>query len=150
MTPADIARARELGDERLPSRFWAKVTPVSSGCWLWTGYLLRGYGRYWTGGAMALAHRAAYEALVGLIPGDRELDHRCRNRPCVNPMHLEPVTRLENILRGDGPSVLRALNGRKTHCPAGHEYTEENTARRRGRRYCRACERIRDARRRSV
>ena len=52
------------------------------------------------------------------------IDHLCRNRRCVNPEHLEPVSRGENVLRGDGHS---ARNARKTHCIRGHEFTVENS-----------------------
>lgn len=83
------------------------------GCWLWTRSLNRnGYGRFaLTGGRRwVVAHRYAYEALVGPIPAGLLLDHRCRVRHCCNPYHTEPVTVRKNTLRGEGPTA-RAWNG---------------------------------------
>lgn len=78
-------------------------------------------------------HRATYEYIVGEIPEGLVLDHLCRNRMCVNPEHLEPVTVAENIHRGNGPS---AINKRKTHCPQGHWY---DYYQKRGERACKRC-----------
>lgn len=127
-------------------RFWEKVEPTGF-CWNWTGcVVVAGYGRFGVGnGVVANAHRWAYEYLVGPIPEGADLDHLCRNRACVNPDHLEPVTRGDNVLRGFSSP---AANARKTHCKNGHEFTEENTIRRRGTRECRTCVRLADRRRR--
>lgn len=119
----------------LPDRFWSKVRQTDS-CWLWTGATSDGYGRFAHEGRTDVAHRLAWRALVGPIPDGLHIDHLCRVRRCVNPEHLEPVTCRENVLRGIGPSAEHAV---KTHCPAGHEYTPENTYRYRNMRMCRAC-----------
>jgi len=110
---------------------------IDDGCWQWTGATNKGgYGSLRWEGRFPYAHRVVYELLVGPIPKGMQLDHLCRNRACVRPDHLEPVTCRENVLRGDG---IAANNARKTHCPQGHEYTEENTYVNHGRRFCRMC-----------
>ena len=71
------------------------------GCWLWTKSIdYGGYGRIGQRGVNARAHRVSYEHFVGPIPDGLSLDHLCRNRRCVNPDHLEPVTGSENTRRG--------------------------------------------------
>ena len=95
-------------------RFWDKVEK-GPGCWNWSGRVGRkGYGQFGNGRSRStLVHKIAYEAIRGPVPDGLELDHLCRNRRCVNPDHLEPVTHRENVLRGDG---LAAKNARKTLC----------------------------------
>lgn len=138
-----------FGDPRLPQRFWDKCIPEPmSGCWLWLAALTSsGYGclsRVRPADPMPgsiTAHRAAYQALVGRVPDGLELDHLCRNRLCCNPDHLEAVPRSINLMRGLGPSLTRA-RPRKTHCPAGHEYTPANTyTNPSGFRLCKICRR---------
>jgi hypothetical protein len=99
------------GDERLPPRFWNKVAAVKGGgCWYWMAGLFRGgYGQF-RFGRNTRAHRVAYEALVGEIPAGLDLDHLCRVRHCVNPEHLEPVTRKENIRRGETGKYRRSAS----------------------------------------
>lgn len=118
-----------------PVRFFEKVDAAGP-CWLWTASLSKGYGQFWTGERLQMAHLWAWEHLVGPIPAGLDLDHLCRVRRCVNPDHLDPVTRAENLARG---ATIPARNARKTHCLMGHEFTEANTYRHRGARYCRAC-----------
>lgn len=119
-------------------RFWAKVEPTGF-CWNWTARTMpTGHGQFRGDGGSVLAHRWAYEYLVGPIPGGLVLDHLCRNTRCVNPDHLDPVTNAENVLRGFGPTASHA---RKTHCPRGHELPPKVAGRK---RTCRECERARD------
>jgi len=106
------------------ARFMVKVQKGKQ-CWEWTSHInIGGYATFWIDGRSWVAHRYIYEAAVGEIPDGLQLDHLCRNRGCVNPDHLEPVTGRENLLRGTG---FAAINARKTHCIHGHEYTPENT-----------------------
>jgi hypothetical protein len=138
-------------------RFWASVDTSAglTGCWPWLGRIgTLGYGVLTVAQYPFTAHTIAYELLVGPVPAGLTLDHRCHtddascpggntcpHRHCVNPAHLEPVTALENVLRGRGPS---AVNARKTHCMRGHAFDADNTTiRLGGGRECRACNRQR-------
>jgi hypothetical protein len=132
---------RRYGTER-PSlsweqRFWAHAD-IGDGCWNWNGNVgSNGYGRIRREKRELLAHRVAYEFHVGDIPEGLQIDHLCRNRVCVNPDHLEPVSPRENVLRGEG---ITALNARKTHCKHGHPFSESNThITSEGDRECRTC-----------
>ena len=95
-----------------------------------------GYVQFWYRGRYELAHRFIWIQSIGPIPNDFEIDHRCRNRRCVNVDHLEAVTSRVNVLRGDGPT---ARNAQKTQCPCGHLYEGHNLYVHRGKRYCRIC-----------
>lgn len=125
-------------DMRITERFWSKVDTTGI-CWEWTRGKQKGYGRFTVNGKQWKAHRFAWTELVGPVSDDLDLDHVCRNRACVNPDHLDPVTRRVNILRGS--VVQRNLN--VTHCPDGHPYSGENLITRGNKRYCRACHRNR-------
>lgn len=123
-------------------RFWAKVEKTAT-CWLWTASgSPAGHGRFFASGRLVQAHRWAYENERGPIPLGLVLDHLCRVPRCVNPGHLDAVTDLENCRRGISP---QSVNGRKTHCVNGHEFTPENTYEqpsRPGTRRCRACAKV--------
>ncbi len=81
-------------------RFWPKVR-IRDGCWEWIGSKDKlGYGRINSGGHTGvpmLAHRVAYEDLVGPIGAGLELDHTCHNPACVNPEHLRPCLHQQNL-----------------------------------------------------
>src|ERR1700693_1847371 len=126
----------------LSERFWSKaaITEDTDSCWLWKSPIARnGYARFSVRSNLkVLVHRFAFSKVVGEIPPELTLDHLCRNRACLNPWHLEPVTMRINILRGNG---FAAKNARVTHCPKGHEYSAGNIycKNRDGARKCRAC-----------
>ena len=126
----------------LEERIQSKIMPVGTGCWLWTGGLQRGYGRFSFDGRCQRAHRVIYELLVGSISEDLEIDHLCRVKSCVNPAHLEAVTHQENIRRGMTGKVNH-WNSRKTHCKRGHPLSGYNLYQRpTGQRVCRECQRV--------
>jgi hypothetical protein len=136
-----LATQRIFGDDE--ARFWSYVEKTED-CWLWRGSKSNlGYGHIQIGGAagrLVSVHRLAYEWLVGPIPEGLELDHLCRIRNCVNPAHLEPVTRGENIRRSSLQEAAKAA----TRCVAGHPFDEVNTLiRPNGTRRCRECARRR-------
>lgn len=123
----------------LEARLEQKYIPEpNTGCWLWIGGMTRsgGYGIVARSHRkdLSVAHRASYEFYRGAIPAGLELDHLCRVRSCVNPYHVEPVTRKENARRG-----LRGVLS--AHCLRGHQYTGELDTR--GWRRCRDCDRVR-------
>ena len=133
-------------------RLMQKICIQPNGCWLWKGSTSsRGYGQINDRGRLFLVHRLAYETFSGPIPRDKELDHLCRIHSCLNPDHLEVVTHRENILRGNAPSVVRALWAAKTECPRHHPYNTENTYWQRSGNYlgrtCRTCHNEREKRR---
>ena len=81
-------------------------------CWVWQRYIHpSGYGH--TG--KQFAHRKFYLERFGSVPPGLELDHLCRVRACVNPDHLQAVTRRENIVRGDGPRLLTRLTAQQRY-----------------------------------
>lgn len=126
----------------LRERFEKRVAFPAAGvqaCWNWVGYVRPdGYGTFQPSQKKTvLAHRFAYELFRFVIPEGLALDHLCRNRRCVNPDHLEPVTVGENVRRGTG---WASANSKKTQCPKGHPYDDDNTYRRaNGQRGCRKC-----------
>jgi hypothetical protein len=132
-TREELFYGRPSTQRALSERLWEKVSK-SEGCWTWTGAKHRGYGRIYLLGRPLLVHRVAWEMLVGPIELGMTIDHLCANRECVNPSHLEVVSRDENT---------RRAAARVTHCPKGHAYDVANTYRNptTDKRRCRACDR---------
>ena len=108
------------------------IDPITN-CWIWTGCLTvggaklgsGGYAKIKVGEKHTLGHIVSYEAHHGPVPEGLELDHKCRNRACVNPDHVEAVDHRINMIRS--PITFAGINAAKTHCVNGHSFTEENT-----------------------
>lgn len=117
----------------IEDRFWPKVSQPTNplDCWEWQAAIdvQSGYGRFQVDGTTKHAHRVAYELSIGDLDPDLELDHLCRNRRCVNPLHLEQVTHRENVRRA------RQVKS----CPQGHPYEGDNLYVYKGHRKCKAC-----------
>lgn len=82
----------------IQDRFWAKVSKShDQDCWIWTGATgHNGYGRFGVNGKLHSPHRFSYELSFGSISAKLQIDHKCRNRACVNPDHLQAVTHKQN------------------------------------------------------
>lgn len=101
----------------LAERIWKTVTVtkgpdhVRGPCWISAGYDNgKGHKKIKWQGMTLYKHRAVYDCVHGAIPEGLVLDHKCRNRACCNPEHLEPVTTLENTARGNGAWMLHPKN----------------------------------------
>ena len=113
---------------------------MNNGCWEWIASINHGgYGLFKFNNKMIITHRFIYEYYHGSICPDLTIDHLCRNRKCVNPVHLEQVTQQVNISRGNTGKHHNHYNKFKTHCPQGHPYSEENTYRFKNSRKCKTC-----------
>lgn len=112
-------------------------------CWPWLGKLHDGYGHFSFNGMNMKAHRAAVILAGRAIPKGMMIDHKCRNRACVNPTHLRIVDHRTNTL--ENSAAVTALNAAKTHCRNGHVFSKENTLVTGSppRRDCRTCKRER-------
>ncbi len=138
-------------EDQNEERFWSKVNKTE-GCWLWTACVFHhGYGQFMAIRGSKYAHRYSYELAHGAIPAGMEAHHICKNRACVNPAHLELLSKsdharlhasIQDRTRFRVPRKNKTL---KTHCCHGHELTPENTRVRvsNGWRSCKTCEKQR-------
>ncbi len=125
-------------DVKVLIRFMAKtkLPKGSGGCLEWTGSkTAKGYGQIYLDGKQAMAHRVAHELFIGPIPKGLEIDHLCFNKSCVNPHHIEAVTRSENNRRA-----------KRGMCKRGHLYRLGSYVIKKNKsgpsRYCRECRKI--------
>jgi len=94
-----------------------------NGCWVWTGYRnTDGYGFVVLKGRVWLIHRVSHEAFVGHVLLDKVVHHKCGNRGCFNPDHVEQMDNAEN--------VRKAKRTPATHCRKGHPLSGDNLRRR--------------------
>ena len=123
----------------IPQRIEKKINFTAT-CWHWTAAKSpAGYGVGYLNGRTGQAHRIVWSIFNGPIPAGMQLDHLCYVRDCVNPAHLEVVTPEENRRRIKNRT---SGNAKKTHCPQGHPYTNDNLYQRPdGGRGCVACRR---------
>jgi len=139
--------------DHLPERFWAKVNfdgPIQphmdTPCWEWTAYTRGGYGALRAPsangkpGRTVIAHRYSAMLHFGMFDSRLQVLHRCDNPKCVRPDHLFLGDRYLNMQ--DMSAKKRSSSQRKTHCPNGHEYADENLlVHKDGKRRCRECRR---------
>lgn len=113
---SDVSKGWVRGEPKLfrnghGSRHSRKVELASdTDCLIWIGGRQpNGYGRFYINGHQKMAHVVTYKHFIGPVPEGMELDHLCRNRSCINPNHLEPVTRLVNVRRGRVPKMTPTI-----------------------------------------
>jgi hypothetical protein len=104
-------------------RFWAKVRKTDNHWWWLGGKSKLGYGAIYDNSSnkRRMAHRLSWELANGkTIPDELHIDHLCRTTSCVNPEHLEPVTRSVNASRGVAGLRARERGAARLYCRHGH------------------------------
>lgn len=115
------------------------VGPDGFPCWLLPLKVRKnGYVGLKTRGVPELAHRMSYRLFVGEIPDGLVIDHTCRNRACVRPTHLEPVTQGENVRRGNAGLHNVIRHAGRSRCERNHPLDGTRPS---GARYCKECAR---------
>ncbi len=149
-------------DPSVEDRILAKVEANDEGCWVWTGHIAKaGYGSIRAprpgqiiraGTRTSAAHRVLFALSRFPLTCQQTLHHECGNRACVNPDHLRVMSRRDHALLELDLGNLSAIEAKRstTHCPKGHPYDEANTYINNNKRFCRACHRESQRRRKEV
>lgn len=128
MTESMLTSAKAL------CRFWKKVEKTPE-CWIWKASKnCHGYGKFWTGEREIGAHRFSYFLANGSLDKEKVIDHKCRNRACVNPDHLREVTHRINCIKNS--TSPPAINSLMKKCKRGHEFSHRDAN---GKRACKEC-----------
>lgn len=125
--------------EQIIEGFFNGFDAAKSGCWLWKRINKGGYGIIQIHRKSYYAHRYSYELFNTAIPEGKVIDHLCKTRNCVNPLHLEVVSAKENTLRGNS---LTNINSLKTQCNKGHVFSSDNVYLYKNKRHCIKCRSI--------
>lgn len=146
----ELKPLRIKGDD--DARFLRYTRALPNGCVEWIGTKSKlGYGHFRAGGRLHMAHRWWWERKHGPVDPSLDMDHyRFPEHGCIGPscvLHVRPVTRRENVLRGESPAAWGAA---QDSCPQGHAYAGENLGinKMTGGRFCRRC--AKDSKRRSA
>jgi len=133
---------REHFEKRIINK---SIPEPNTGCWLWTGYCsVSGYGKTSFKAHPYLAHRLSYELFYGKFNHNLKVLHKCDTPACVNPQHLSLGTQKENI--HDMLKKHGHYNSKKTSCPRGHLFNNENTRIYKKSKVCRICDNLRRGR----
>jgi HNH endonuclease len=128
------------------SLFASQITEGPTGeCWPWNGTKTNaGYGTFLCEGVKRTAHSIAYRFFVGEVPSGCHVHHKCRNRSCCNPAHLECLGAKRHRKEHE-PALLemtRKREEKRTHCKRGHPLSGENLYKSKpGSRRCATCSR---------
>lgn len=146
---AELAAWRFLSKVRVRDQY--PGVPLATPCWEWCASRdHKNYGTFRMSPKTERAHRFAAALWDGGTAPGLERDHLCRNHWCCNPDHVEPVSRRENLDRGEqrrsarklcrerNRTLSKELAAARTHCPQGHPYTADNIYNDKYRR-CRTC-----------
>lgn len=102
-----LTPSEQLGLLRSPGvqkRLWDKVR-ITDECWYWTGAVtVQGYGRFRVMDTLLSPYRVVFELTYGAIEPGVDIDHMCFTPACVNPEHLRPTTRKQNMEHLRGPN----------------------------------------------
>lgn len=132
MTQPDKHHIPEPYASKVRARILRNIKEVN-GCWEWQKSLTvhGGYAQLMLSlepkkPQLFTGQRASWLVFRGDLQPGLHVDHLCRNRKCVNPDHLEPVTIAENVLRGAVAREGISANTPLKYCRHGHSMTGDN------------------------